>query len=96
VANPKEHAENLLEKEVVLIDESGRPGRETFVLYNPPIVNRSSASASRAHACAQDRLHLIANKIQTIVFTTSRLNVEVSPSTSRTGSGGRSRAGTTT
>jgi DEAD/DEAH box helicase domain-containing protein len=79
VANPKEHAENLLEKEVVLIDESGAPRSEkTFVLYNPPIVNRElgirQSALTPARRIASD---LIGNKIQTIVFTTSRLNVEV-------------------
>jgi DEAD/DEAH box helicase domain-containing protein len=79
VANPKAHAENLLERHVVLIEESGAPRAEkTFVLYNPPIVNRelgirqSALTPARKIASA-----LIGNRIQTIVFTTSRLNVEV-------------------
>ena len=41
VANPQEHAERLLERPVTLIDESGAPtAAKTFILYNPPIVNR--------------------------------------------------------
>ena len=79
VANPKEHAENLLEREVALIDESGAPrAAKTFILYNPPIVNRElgirQSALTPARKMAGD---LIGNKIQTIVFTTSRLNVEV-------------------
>ncbi len=79
VANPKEHAENLLEKEVALIDESGAPKAEkTFILFNPPIVNRElgirQSALTPARKMAGD---LIGNRIQTIVFTTSRLNVEV-------------------
>ncbi len=79
VANPKAHAENLLEREVVLIDESGAPGTEkTFILFNPPIINRElgirQSALTSARKIASD---LIANKIQTIVFVTSRLNVEV-------------------
>jgi DEAD/DEAH box helicase domain-containing protein len=79
VANPKEHAENLLEREVALIDESGAPRAEkTFILYNPPIINRElgirQSALTPARTIAGD---LIDNKIQTIVFTTSRLNVEV-------------------
>jgi DEAD/DEAH box helicase domain-containing protein len=79
VANPKEHAENLLEKEVALIDESGAPrSAKTFILYNPPIVNRElgirQSALTSARMMSSD---LIANRIQTIVFTTSRLNVEV-------------------
>ncbi|MDT8272030.1 MAG: DEAD/DEAH box helicase, partial [Desulfomonilia bacterium] len=79
VANPKEHAENILGKPVELIDKSGAPSAEkTFVLYNPPIINRElgirQSAITPARKIAAD---LIANHIQTIMFTTSRLNVEV-------------------
>ena len=79
VANPKEHAENLLEREVALIDESGAPRSEkTFILYNPPIINRELGIRQSALTPARKiATNLIGNKIQTIVFTTSRLNVEV-------------------
>jgi DEAD/DEAH box helicase domain-containing protein len=79
VANPREHAENLLEKEVTLIDESGAPrSAKTFILYNPPIVNRELGIRQSALTSARKMSSdLIGNKIQTIVFTTSRLNVEV-------------------
>ncbi|HOU57337.1 MAG TPA: DEAD/DEAH box helicase, partial [Smithellaceae bacterium] len=41
VANPREHAEKMLERPVALLDKSGAPAAaKTFVLYNPPIVNR--------------------------------------------------------
>ncbi|MBN2687114.1 MAG: DEAD/DEAH box helicase, partial [Deltaproteobacteria bacterium] len=79
VANPKDHAERVLERPVELIDRSGAPtGDRTFILYNPPIVNRElgirqSAITSTRKVAAD----LISNGIQTIVFTTSRLNVEV-------------------
>jgi DEAD/DEAH box helicase domain-containing protein len=79
VANPKEHAERVLERPVELIDRSGAPTAErTFILYNPPIVNRElgirQSSITPTRRVAAD---LISNGIQTIVFTTSRLNVEV-------------------
>jgi DEAD/DEAH box helicase domain-containing protein len=79
VANPGQHAENLLEREVVLVDESGAPrAAKTFILYNPPIVNRElgirQSALTPARTMAAD---LIANRIQTIVFATSRLHVEV-------------------
>jgi DEAD/DEAH box helicase domain-containing protein len=79
VANPKEHAQILLEKEVALIDESGAPkAAKTFILFNPPMVNRElgirQSALTPARKIAAD---LIGNRIQTIVFTTSRLNVEV-------------------
>lgn len=79
VANPKEHAENLLEKEVALIEESGAPrAAKTFILYNPPIVNRELGIRQSAMTPARNiASELIGNHIQTIVFATSRLNVEV-------------------
>ncbi|HPM78521.1 MAG TPA: DEAD/DEAH box helicase, partial [bacterium] len=79
VANPQEHAERLLERPVELIDKSGAPtAKKTFILYNPPIVNRElgirQSAMTPARHLASD---LIENQIQTIVFTTSRLNVEI-------------------
>ncbi len=79
VANPREHAEHLIEKEVVLIDNNGAPqAARTFILYNPPIVNRALGIRQGALTPARTlATELIANQIQTIVFATSRLNVEV-------------------
>jgi len=79
VANPREHAEALLERPVTLIDKSGAPtAARTFILYNPPIVNRELGIRQSALTPAR-RLaaELIENDIQTIIFATSRLNVEV-------------------
>ncbi|MCX5845114.1 MAG: DEAD/DEAH box helicase [Deltaproteobacteria bacterium] len=79
VANPKEHAERLLERPVELIDQSGAPtASKTFILYNPPIVNRELGIRQSAMTPARIlATELITNGIQTIVFTTSRLNVEI-------------------
>lgn len=79
VANPKEHAERLLERPFELIDRSGAPtAAKTFILYNPPIVNRELGIRQSAMTPARIlATELITNEIQTIVFTTSRLNVEV-------------------
>ncbi len=79
VANPKEHAEKLLERPMALIDESGAPtAAKTFILYNPPIVNRELGIRQSALTPARRiAAELIENDIQTIVFATSRLNVEV-------------------
>jgi DEAD/DEAH box helicase domain-containing protein len=79
VANPREHAEKILERPVALLDKSGAPtAAKTFILYNPPLVNRElgirQSAMTPARKIASD---LIANDIQTIVFATSRLNVEV-------------------
>ena len=79
VANPKEHAERLLERPVELIDTSGAPtASKTFIMYNPPIVNRELGIRQSAMTPARKlAAELIQNEIQTIVFTTSRLNVEI-------------------
>ena len=79
IANPKEHAERLLECPVALIAESGAPAAaRTFILYNPPIVNRELGIRQSAMTPVRKiAAELIGNAIQTIVFATSRLTVEV-------------------
>ncbi len=64
---------------MALLDKSGAPtAAKTFILYNPPMVNRElgirQSAMTPARKIASD---LIENNIQTIVFATSRLNVEV-------------------
>ena len=79
VANPAEHANKLLERRTVPIDRSGAPSAaKTFILYNPPVVNRELGI--RQSALTPTRIagsRLIKNGIQTIIFATSRLNVEI-------------------
>jgi DEAD/DEAH box helicase domain-containing protein len=79
IANPKELAEKLLEKEVFLIDRSGAPSpQKTFIFYNPPIVNKElGIRGSHIHAARRLASPFIKQGIQTIVFATSRLYVEV-------------------
>ena len=79
IANPGELAETLIEEPVSVISKSGAPrGKKHFIIYNPPLVNRelgirrSALLVSRELAAA-----LIKKGIQTIVFTRSRLGVEV-------------------
>jgi len=79
VANPREHAEALLERPVSLVATSGAPSAaKVFFLYNPPVVNRElgirQSALTPASKIAAD---LLENSIPTIVFATSRLNVEV-------------------
>jgi DEAD/DEAH box helicase domain-containing protein len=79
IANPKELAERLLEREVSLIDQSGAPSSEKiFVFYNPPVVNKElGIRRSHIHAARQLAAPFIEQGIQTILFATSRLYVEV-------------------
>jgi DEAD/DEAH box helicase domain-containing protein len=74
-----ERAEHLVDLPLALVDESGAPSPEKFLLfYNPPVVNRqlgirrSSTLVARNLATA-----FLSNGLQTIVFARSRLNVEV-------------------
>ncbi len=79
INNPKELAESLLEEPVELIDRNGSPrARKDLVFYNPPLVNpqlglrRSALSAARRLAEG-----FLKRKVQTLVFASSRVNVEV-------------------
>ena len=79
IANPKELAEKLLERQVLLIDRSGAPSSEkVFIFYNPPVVNKE-LGLRESHVNAARRLAspFIKEGIQTILFATSRLQVEV-------------------
>ncbi len=79
IANPKELAEALVERPVEIVDQSGAPtSTRHVVLYNPPVVNRQLGV--RANYLKQTRnlaMDLINERISTIVFASSRLNVEL-------------------
>jgi len=79
IANPRELAEKLLEREVSLIDQNGAPTPEKiFIFYNPPIVNKElGIRRSHIHAARRLATPFIEQGIQTILFATSRLYVEV-------------------
>ncbi len=79
IANPKELAEKLIERETVLIDRNGAPSSEKiFIFYNPPVINKE-LGIRQSHISAARRLAspFIKEGIQTILFATSRLQVEV-------------------
>jgi len=79
IANPAELTEKIIGDKVVLIDNNGAPsGQKHIIFYNPPVVNKELGI--RRSSLMEARLFaelLIRNGIQTIVFTRSRLNVEV-------------------
>ncbi len=79
IANPRELAESLLEEPVSEISQNGAPrARKHFIFYNPPVVNRE-LGIRRSVMLETRKLasHLIKKGVQTIVFTRSRVNVEV-------------------
>lgn len=79
IANPRELAERLIGRQMQLIAENGAPSPERhIVFYNPPVVNaqlgiRRSSLLETARIATQ----AVANSIRTIVFTRSRINVEL-------------------
>jgi len=79
IANPRELAETLLEEPVVEISQNGAPhAQKHFLFYNPPVINRELGIRRSAMLESQKlAARLIQEGVQTIVFTRSRLGVEV-------------------
>jgi len=79
IANPKEHAEQILELPVELVSNNGAPsGEKHFIFFNPPVVNptlgirRSYVKQSQAIAN-----YFLDHDLHTIVFAPSRLIMEI-------------------
>ncbi|HOE65302.1 MAG TPA: DEAD/DEAH box helicase [Candidatus Hydrogenedentes bacterium] len=79
IANPKEMAERIVEKPIHLIDDNGAPaGERHFLFYNPPVVNAElGIRRSSVHVATDIATQLLSKDIQSIVFTRSRLRVEI-------------------
>lgn len=79
INNPKEHAANILEQEVHLVDNNGAPQSERhYVVYNPPVINQElGIRASAVKEAARIGADILNNKIPLIVFTRSRMRVEI-------------------
>ena len=79
IRNPKELAEQITGREMLLIDENGAPcGERHVVFYNPPVVNQQLGI--RSGSIPQTRniaAGLLKANVQNIVFARSRLTVEV-------------------
>lgn len=79
IRNPRELAEQLLGRPVQLIDDNGAPsGPRHFFFYNPPVVHRALGvrKSGLGESVAWAR-RLLGNGIPTIVFSRSRLQVEL-------------------
>lgn len=79
IANPTELCEELIGEKVTLIDNNGAPrGKKHFVLYNPPVVNKQlNIRRSSMKVVNELATMFLREKIQTIVFSRSRVSVEV-------------------
>ncbi|MBD3179121.1 MAG: DEAD/DEAH box helicase [Candidatus Latescibacteria bacterium] len=79
IANPGEHAEKLLGREVEVIGDDGSPrGEKKFIMWNPPTIDqigidRRSSNTEAAEIIAR----LVTNNIQTIAFVRARVVSEV-------------------
>lgn len=79
IDNPKELAELLTGREILLINNNGAPtGEKHTIFYNPPIINRQLEIRKGVMGEVR-RISslLVRNHIQSIVFARSRLQVEV-------------------
>ncbi len=79
IANPRELAEQIVRKPVLLIDNNGAPrGPKVVAVYNPPIVNRElGIRGSSVDAAREIGSRLLQAGVQTIVFAPSRVRVEL-------------------
>ncbi len=79
IANPKELAETLTEREFTLVDKSGAPTSERYVCFmNPPITDLNQMRRQSALSTAGNIAKTVISKeCGTIVFTRSRQSVEV-------------------
>ena len=79
IQNPKELAQEMIGRSVMLIDDNGAPaGERNIVFYNPPVVN--AQLGIRAGAIPETRriaASMLRSGVQSIVFGRARLTVEV-------------------
>lgn len=81
IANPREHAEKLVEAPFTLVDETqnGAPaGERHFILFNPPVIDESLGLRRSAVLMARDAAAtFLTQDIPTIVFARARQTVEL-------------------
>ena len=79
IANPGELAESLTGRRMQVITNDGSPkGEKTFVFWNPPVDRKKGNVRKSPHIQAQKILvRLIKKRIQTILFTRTRVAAEL-------------------
>lgn len=79
IANPKEHAEALTGRTMQLIEQSGAASCEKkFMIYNPKLLDKEKGiRRSALFESARIAAEALCRGISTIIFTRSRLNVEL-------------------
>jgi DEAD/DEAH box helicase domain-containing protein len=79
IANPREHAERLIEAPVTLVDDDGSPhGERNIVFVNPPITDPDLGLRLSADFVVRDiAARLIREGLQTVCFARSRNAAEI-------------------
>ncbi|HEX7365169.1 MAG TPA: DEAD/DEAH box helicase [Dehalococcoidia bacterium] len=79
VANPKEHAENLVALPFDVIGDDGSPhGGKSFVFWNPPLMDETGTARRSSNSEATFLFaELIRNHIRSLVFTRTRRLTEL-------------------
>ncbi|MCS7056268.1 MAG: DEAD/DEAH box helicase [Thermoflexales bacterium] len=79
IANPRAHAERLIEAPVTLVDDDGSPhGERNVIIVNPPLTDPQFGLRRSADFVARDiAARFIAEGLQTICFARSRNTAEI-------------------
>ncbi len=79
IANPQQHAENLIGLPFELVDEDGSPyGGKDFVFWNPPVVDEVKNTRRSANSEATALVtELVCHKVRTLAFARTRRLVEL-------------------
>jgi len=79
IANPKEHAQNLVGLPFKVISEDGSPhGEKYFAFWNPPIIDEAKSTRRSPNSAASFLLsQLIMKNIRSLVFTRTRKLTEL-------------------
>jgi len=79
IANPREHAENLVGLPFDIISNDGSPhGGKSFVFWNPPLVDETGTARRSSNSEATSLFaELIRNHIRSLVFTRTRRLTEL-------------------
>ncbi len=79
IANPKEVADKLLERDTFIIDRNGAPqGERRFYFINPPVIHKEIGLRKSALAMVREVAgQFLPNGVAMILFTATRLNVEI-------------------
>ena len=77
IANPADHAEELTECDMELIDEDGAPsGKKCFVLWNPPALGNHQGRLSPLEEAVRLTTELVKSDVQVISFLRTRNSTE--------------------